>query len=244
MNSSQTEFSVPAFLMFKAGAEFRWHTKIAQGGGGEVFLGDALIGKLAEFGSTIIIKIVGSNRLSLSEHTAQAFDQEISVMYYLGRHKNIAGLLGWCDEPMAMLMKHYANGSLDKVIKYQRVNNKAIKIMFALDVARGLQFMHSKQVAHCDMKPANILVDQDRFGRFFCAITDFGISQMFSTSSNLVHAFTVVNMRGASITYAAPEVMQRFRAKADGTRDLVKCGDVYSNSFIMFELLNTFDGWS
>lgn len=68
--------------------------RIAKGGGGEVFLGDALIPRLQESGPIIIVKSIGTERQSLTSRTSQAFDQEISVMHYLGRHKNIASLLG------------------------------------------------------------------------------------------------------------------------------------------------------
>ena len=243
MMNDETEFAVPGFLQLKAGAEFRWRNSIAKGGGGEVFIGDALIPRLQEFGPTIIVKIIGPNRGSVQPRISRAFDQEISVMHYLGRHKNIAGLLGWCEEPVSMLMKYYAIGALDKFIDNGSVVSKVLKICFMLDISRGLEFMHSKQVAHCDMKPANILVDQDRNGMLFCALTDFGISQVYSLNAKLVHAFAVVNLRGASITYAAPEVVVRLRTHNECTQELAFAGDVYSAGMIAFALLNTSDGW-
>lgn len=243
MMNNQTEFAIPAFLRYKAGAEFRWRQRIAVGGGGEVYIGDALIPKLAEFGPTIIIKIVGPSRAELPMRTARAFDQELSVMHYLGRHQNIAGLLGWCDEPMAMLMKFYPLGSLDKVVANGDVFNKSLRVCFLLDIARGVSYMHSKGVAHCDLKPANVLVDQNQYGQYFCVLTDFGISQLYSQNANLVYAFTVVNVRGASIAYAAPEVVSRFRRGEDATQSMAFAGDIYSLGMIASSLLLSHDGW-
>lgn len=243
MINDKTEFAVPGFLQFKAGAEFRWHKSIAKGGGGEVFLGDALIPRLQEFGPTIIVKVASKSRGSLELCLSQAFDQEISVMHLLGRHKNIARLLGWCEEPVSMLMKYYKLGALDHFIKNGKVFSKGLKLDFMLDVARGLSFMHSKKVAHCDIKPANILVDADRNGRLFCALTDFGISQVYSQNANLVHSFKVINLRGASIAFAAPEVVTRFRTRTDCSMELAFAGDVYSSGMIVFALLNTTEGW-
>lgn len=117
MLNEQTEFALPAFLQYKAGLEFCWHKQIARGGGGAIYLGVILISKLKEFGSTIIVKILGNNRQELPQIMNTALDQEVSVMHYLGRHKNIAGLLGWCEEPVAMLMKYYQLGSLESVVK-------------------------------------------------------------------------------------------------------------------------------
>lgn len=91
--NEQTEFDVPGFLQYRAGAEFRWNQRIAKGGGGEVFLGDSLIPQLQEFGPTIIIKIIERNRNSITPRVSEAFDQEISVMYYLGRRKNIVEMV-------------------------------------------------------------------------------------------------------------------------------------------------------
>ena len=241
--NDQTEFAIPAFLMYKAGAEFRWHKQIAKGGGGTVYLGDGLIPKLQEDGPTIIVKVVGEKRGKLTVRMAQAFDQEISVMYYMGRHKNIAGLLGWCDHPMSMLMKFYSNGALEQFIQNGRAGNKALMFQFSLDISLGLQFMHTKGVAHCDMKPANILVDQDRYGNYFCALTDFGIAQMYSENAHLVQGFKVVNIRGASIAYAAPEVVTRYRERGDATKELAFAGDIYSFGMIMFTLVNIHEGW-
>lgn len=122
----------------------------------------------------------------------QEFYEEVADMHYLGRRKNIAGLLGWCDKPLSMLMKYYSFGALQQFILKGNVGNKALKIGFMLDIFCGLEFMHSKKVAHCDMKPANVLVDQDRSGRLLCALADFGISLMYSENSKLVGAFKVM----------------------------------------------------
>lgn len=123
------------------------------------------------------------------------------------------------------------------------VSNKVFKIYFMLDSSRGLQFIYFKKLAHCDMKPANILVDQDSKGRLFRAPADFGISQMFSENAQLVQAFKVVNVRGASVAYAAPEVATRLRTRVDATKELAFAGDIYSLGMISFALLNTTDGW-
>lgn len=92
--------------------------------------------------------------------------------------------------------------------------------------------MHSKKVAHCDMKPANILVDQDSNRKLFCALTDYGISQMYSENALLVRAFKVINVTGASIAFAAREVVSRLRTRADFTMELAFAGDIYSFGMI------------
>ena len=128
----------------------------------------------------------------------------------IGRNKNVAGLLGWCEEPVAILMKYHKLGALKQFIENGNFVSKVFKVCFMLDIARRMEYMHTKKVAHWDMKPANILVDTDRNSQLFCALTAFGISPVYSENAHLVQAFKVVNLSGASIVYAAPEVVTRF----------------------------------
>ena len=85
---------------------------ITEGGGGQGFLGEALVDKLRWHGTWIVAKIVAENRESANLNTASAFDQEVSLMHYLGRHRNVAVMIGWCEQPLAMLMKYYQSGTL------------------------------------------------------------------------------------------------------------------------------------
>lgn len=241
--NTQTELAIPAFLLYQAGAEFRWHKLIAKGGGGSVYMGDALVPQLQEFGSKIIVKIVAQYRRAIKTKMGSSFDQEISLMHYLGRHENIVGLLGWCDEPLAMLMRYYPLGSLDKVLAKRMPATKSVILKFSLDISRGVNFMHQKGVAHCDLKPPNVLVDKKQNGQMFCALTDFGISQMFSENASLVHAFKVANLNGVSIAYAAPEVLYRFRNKINPTKEEAFAGDVYSVAVILCDLLKSKQSW-
>lgn len=98
------------------------------------------------------------------------------------------------------------------------------RVSFILDVSRGLNLCTQGRLR---MKPANILVDQVQNGRLFCALTDFGISQAYTENAQLVGAFKVVNLRKASIAYAAPEVVTRFGNRGDVTMELAFAGDVY-----------------
>lgn len=79
-----------------------------------------------------------------------------------------------------VLQSRRSRQKVDKFFKGYEVNTKWL---FMTDIASGLEFMHSKQVAHYGMKPANVLVDQNKFSNFFCAITDIGIPQVFSENA-------------------------------------------------------------
>lgn len=86
-------------------------------------------------------------------------------------------------------------------------------------------------------------MDQDGNGRLFCALTDFGISQVYSVDANLVHAFVAINLIGASIVFAAPEVVTRLHHRSECNVELAFAGDIYSFGMIAFNLLNTTEGW-
>lgn len=71
---------------------------------------------------------------------------------------------------------------------------------FFKQVLEGVIFMHSKGIAHCDLKPENVLLTEDGW----CKITDFGASQVFRTAweDDIHFSSGVVGSR----PYAAPEV--------------------------------------
>lgn len=241
VDAGQTEFSTPGFLNFEARDAFRKRVSLAKGGGGEIFLADALIPDLSEFGTTFALKVIAPRRSSMTPKMVQAFDQEVSVMHYLSRHPNIAKILGWCDEPVAIMMKFYPLGSLMQAIESGVIANMYVKLGTLMDLTSALNFMHETHVAHCDMKPANILVETDRSGRLHCVITDFGICQVYSV--NLVDAFQYANLRGASIKYAALEVVSRLRNNLPCSQELAFAGDVYSMAMIVYAVLHGVEGW-
>jgi serine/threonine-protein kinase len=162
-------------------------------------------------------------------------------MYYLRESKNIAKLVGFSDSPFCLLMKIYPHGSLDGWIYSPSKKSLVLVWKFLIDICR-VRAMHSKDLAHCDLKPQNVLLDQDQSG-MFCVITDFGITQIVSDKNLLVKAFNVVNIRGASINYAPPEALLRVRKRQEisGT-DLLKC-DVYAIGVIMYEMMTRSNPW-
>uniref|UniRef100_A0A7N2RBP2 Protein kinase domain-containing protein n=1 Tax=Quercus lobata TaxID=97700 RepID=A0A7N2RBP2_QUELO len=103
-------------------------------------------------------------------------------MQAIGRthHKNLAQLLGYCAEGSKRLLvyEYMSNGSLaDVLFKGIRCPYWDERVRIALDVARGILYLHEEckaPIIHCDIKPSNILMDD-----FWTAkISDFGLAKL------------------------------------------------------------------
>ena len=96
----------------------------------------------------------------------------------------------------------------------------------AIQVARGIEAAHNKNIIHRDIKPQNIIISTD--GKV--KVTDFGIAK--ATSSNTISSDVM-----GSVHYASPE--QARNGFVDGR------SDIYSLGIVMFEMVTgrvPFDG--
>jgi serine/threonine protein kinase len=174
----------------------------------------------------------------MSNLNQMAFNQEVALMEYLSDSVFIAKLVGYCKEPVCLILKYYPSGSLDNwlVRDKQVVGRHSIIYKFNIfhDVARGVAVMHERQVAHCDLKPQNILVEE-RTDRTYFILTDFGISKVLTEEYLASKAFQIRNLRGLTIAYAAPDALKRFRQKnVFGTPREEKAADTYSLACVFY----------
>lgn len=243
MTGGQTEFAVPAFRQMQSGKDFKYSKIMASGPLSTVFYGEAKNADLAKYGKTIAVKRIASSRAEIGIKQSALVDQEIAVMQFLTRYEDrFVQLLGYSEQPLCMLMKYYPLGSLFSQIQKLQAENTvmpvATQVSFCLDIARAMQVMFEKQIAHCDIKPGNVLLDQKADGTISCILTDFGMAQIYNTQASLVHEFKVVQLRGASMAYASPEAMIRlkFNITPQSFNELVQ-SDVYSYSVIIYQVL-------
>ncbi|KAI5062588.1 hypothetical protein GOP47_0023127 [Adiantum capillus-veneris] len=148
------------------------------------------------------------------------------------RHLNLVRLRGFCLERHHRLLvyEHLGRGSLDALLfpKEGSENLKlswAERLAIAIGVARGLAYLHEGSpdcIVHCDIKPENILVDDDGVAK----LSDFGLAKLMSRQQDVVETI-VRGTRG----YMAPEWLRmagRITEKAD----------VYSYGVTLLELLS------
>ena len=101
--------------------------------------------------------------------------REVEKLSFLFADRYVVQLIevGWDADPPYYVMEHIENGSLaDRLRDGPLPIEEAINVF--RDVATGLVHAHGKGVLHCDLKPANVLLDQDMKPR----LADFGQSRM------------------------------------------------------------------
>ncbi|XP_054808074.1 LEAF RUST 10 DISEASE-RESISTANCE LOCUS RECEPTOR-LIKE PROTEIN KINASE-like 2.1 [Prosopis cineraria] len=205
----------------KATNSFR--NKLGQGGFGSVYKG-----KLSD-GTLVAVKV-----LTELNGDGEEFINEVSSISVTS-HVNIVSLLGFCLEgsKRALIYEYMSNGSIDKYIHEQKDPSKlnlqlTCKAMYniAVGVARGLEYLHrgcNTRILHLDIKPHNILLDDD-----FCPkISDFGLAKICPKKDSIV---SLLGARGTA-GYIAPEVFSR------NFGGVSHKSDVYSYGMMMLEIV-------
>ena len=100
---------------------------------------------------------------------------------------------------------------------------------YAWQVAGGLEYLHSQNVAHLDLKPANIVRDQDGFVK----LTDFGTSRKLIESGGFRDSSTI--KKCGTICFMGPEVLSK---KYQGTES-----DIWSFGCTILNLATGYLPW-
>ncbi|KAL3735273.1 hypothetical protein ACJRO7_024410 [Eucalyptus globulus] len=196
--------------------------KLGQGGFGAVYKGE-----IRDVG-LVAVKILTESKSSLEE-----FINEV-VSISRTSHVNVITLLGFCYErkKRALVFEYMPNGSLDKFMYSRKALNMSSslewKILYqiAIGIARGLEYLHrgcNTRILHFDIKPQNILLDQD----FIPKISDFGLAKLCHRQDSVV---STLGMRG-TVGFIAPEVVFRNLGRISHK------SDVYSYGMLILEML-------
>ncbi|PCH33215.1 kinase-like protein, partial [Wolfiporia cocos MD-104 SS10] len=145
------------------------------------------------------------------------------------RHPNTVPFLGVIADdahPFCYIVSPWmSNGHLTQ---YLAECPNADRLALINDIARGVDYLHSNNVVHGDLKGTNILIDDTGHA----CLSDFGISRM---RIELSYATCSASVAGLTWTYAAPE---RVEPEAYGLEreHLLKESDIYSLSLVIWEL--------
>jgi hypothetical protein len=101
---------------------------------------------------------------------------EVEKLAFLSADRYVVQLLdvGWEAEPPYYVMEYVENGSLNERLEHDGRLSASQATAMVREIAIGLTHSHSKGILHCDLKPANILLDQDGKPR----LADFGQSRL------------------------------------------------------------------
>lgn len=102
--------------------------------------------------------------------------REVEKLVFLSADRYVVQLLevGWEAEPPFYVMEFVENGSLEDLLKNHGTFSVGDAVEMFREIAIGLNHAHGRGVLHCDLKPANILLDQDHRPR----LADFGQSRL------------------------------------------------------------------
>ncbi|MBC8353972.1 MAG: protein kinase [Planctomycetes bacterium] len=144
--------------------------------------------------------------------------REVEKLVYLSADRYVVQLLdvGWDAEPPYYIMEFVENGSLEDLLRRDGPLPVSEAAEIFAEIAVGLMHAHGKGVLHCDLKPANILLDQDNKPR----LADFGQSRLSHEQSPSL----------GTLFYMAPE-------QADLTAMPDAQWDVYALGAIFFCML-------
>ncbi|KAJ1256078.1 hypothetical protein BS78_K088200 [Paspalum vaginatum] len=195
----------------------QFRDKLGEGGFGSVFEG--------QYGD----ERIAVKRLDGAGQGKKEFLAEVQTIGNI-HHINLVRLIGFCAEKTHRLLvyEYMPKGSLDKWIYYHSDKSDLpldwqTRHKIITQIAKGLSYLHEecmKKIAHLDVKPQNILIDDN----FNAKLSDFGLCKLIDRDKSEV----ITRMRGTP-GYLAPEWL---------TSQITEKADVYSFGVVVMEIIS------
>ncbi|MEX2202723.1 MAG: Stk1 family PASTA domain-containing Ser/Thr kinase [Actinomycetota bacterium] len=195
---------------------YRVEQELGRGGMAKVYRGQDTV-----LGRTVAIKILAP-QFADDQDFVHRFRREAQAAARISNQNLVSVFDTGSDDGVHFIVMEYVDGRTlaDLIAGGGRIlPERAIEI--AIDVCHALEAAHAQDVIHRDIKPGNIMLDEN--GRV--KVTDFGIARVISTSETIAQTAAVLG----TASYLSPEQAQG--QPVDGRSDL------YSLGCVLFEMV-------
>jgi len=199
--------------MFREGQQIGAYTligKLGKGGFGEVWL--------AEKRSQFIVKRVAVKLPLDDQVNFDAIRQEAQLWEAASGHPNVLPIIDAdvYDGQVCIVSEYADGGSLHDRLKNESKLSAKDSVEMTIGILNGLEFLHSRKIIHRDIKPQNILLQENT-----PRLADFGISRAMNTTA-------VSSQIIGTDAYMSPEAF-------DGKRNVQT--DIWSVGVVLYQLL-------
>ncbi|XP_024526089.1 serine/threonine-protein kinase STY8 isoform X2 [Selaginella moellendorffii] len=168
-------------------------------------------------GQDVAIKVIKPE--TWTEHL-QEFVHEIAIMRKV-RHKNIVQFIGACTTPpdLCIVTEYMSGGTVHDYLQKQKGNlHLYVLLRIALDIAKGMDYLHQNNIIHRDLKASSLLMDENGVVK----VADFGVARIQDQDG-------IMTAETGTYRWMAPEVL--------GHSHYDQKADVFSFGVLLWELL-------
>lgn len=215
-NIKRKQYDEKRFANPKQIGDFILQSQIAEGGFGITYIGKHVLTE----GLTCI-----KHMSNISPDDRAIMMRETQVMWDLRHHSlpAVRNLIALEDGSLALAMSYIEGRTIEKVVTAYHDNNFLLEPEICSwiihRVLQALQYLHYNGVVHGDIKPQNIIVQDDKHAAY---LVDFGLSVAKPDSTNRPAGYTEV--------FAPPEQVKG--------KPLLPQADFYSLGMTMIYMLN------